>query len=271
MKINITGNIYSETFFVILKGKNIRAKRIKSVKDFYSSKNQTLVFLHEGLGCIELWKDFPEKLCLSTGCSGLVCDRMGYGGSEKPDTLWKYDYLENEACEYLFLLLEALKIGEAVLVGHSDGGTIALIAASLCNERVCAIITEAAHIFVENVTIEGIRLAVESYKSSSLKEKLARYHGENTEMVFNRWATRWLSDEFYKWNIEKYLPKITCPALIIQGEDDRYGTLAQVEGIKKQVSGPVEVKIISGCGHIPHLEAEDMVLSEMTRFISNQK
>lgn len=271
MKQNIKDDIFSEIVFVTLKGIKLRAKKIKPVIGSGSLKKPTLVFLHEGLGCIKLWRSFPEMLCLSTGCSGLVYERRGYGGSEKPDTPWRYDYLENESCKHLFLLLKALDIEDAILIGHSDGGTIALIAAALYKKPVRAIITEAAHIFVEDVTLAGIQKAVEKYKNSSFKEKLARYHGENTDMVFNRWATRWLSPEFSKWNIEKYLPRITCPALIIQGEKDEYGTSAQVEGIEEQVSGPVEVRLIPGCGHIPHLEAEDRVLSEMTRFILNQK
>ncbi len=270
MKKNITDDIFSDFFFVPLMGIKLRAKRIKPEKVSSLLEKPTLVFLHEGLGCIKLWRYFPEMLCLSTGCSGLVYERTGYGGSEKLDAPWEYDYLENESCKHLFLLLKALDIDDAILIGHSDGGTIALIAAALCKKPVRAIITEAAHIFVEDVTLSGIRRTVEKYKNSSFKEKLGRYHGENTDMVFNRWATRWLSPEFRKWNIEKYLPKITCPALIIQGEDDRYGTPAQVEGIEKQVSGPVEVKLIPGCGHTPHFEAEDTVLSEMTRFITRR-
>jgi pimeloyl-ACP methyl ester carboxylesterase len=129
------------------------------------------------------------------------------------------------------------------------------------------IITEAAHIFVEEITIEGIHKAVEAFKTTALKEKLFRYHKENTETIFSRWADRWLSSEFHNWNIREDLPKIACPALLLQGEDDEYGSRAQIEGIVSQVSGPVRFKLIPDCGHIPHFQAKDTVLTEMMRFI----
>jgi pimeloyl-ACP methyl ester carboxylesterase len=163
-------------------------------------------------------------------------------------------------------LLKKYNIDDAILIGHSDGGTIALIAAAHSN-IIRGIITEAAHIFVEQITIDGIRNAVKAFETTSLKEKFARYHKENTEKIFHRWANRWLSPEFQDWNIQDILPKINCPALILQGKDDEYGTAAQVMGIADRVSGPVEVKLIPNCGHVPHFQAKDTVISEMTRFI----
>jgi pimeloyl-ACP methyl ester carboxylesterase len=163
-------------------------------------------------------------------------------------------------------LLKKCNIDDAILIGHSDGGTIALIAAAHIN-IIRGIITEAAHIFIEQITIDGIRRTVKAFETTSLKEKFARYHKENTETIFYRWANRWLSPEFQDWNIQDILPKINCPALILQGKDDEYGTAAQVMGIADRVSGPVEFKLISNCGHVPHFQAKDMVISEMTRFI----
>ncbi|MDH3956108.1 MAG: alpha/beta hydrolase, partial [Desulfobacteraceae bacterium] len=135
------------------------------------------------------------------------------------------------------------------------------------SNMVRGIITEAAHIFVEQITIQGIRSAVEAFETTSLKEKFVRYHKEHTETIFYRWANRWLSPEFSNWNIQQDLSKITCPVLVIQGEDDAYGTPAQVEGIATQISGPVRVKLIPDCGHTPHFQAKDTVFLEMTRFI----
>jgi pimeloyl-ACP methyl ester carboxylesterase len=227
-----------------------------------------LIFLHEGLGCITLWRDFPETLCRSTGCPGFVYDRKGYGTSKPFEDDWPADYLHKEALQYLPALLRAAGITETVLIGHSDGGSIALIAASTGDQSITGVITEAAHIFVEEVTLSGIRKAVKDFETGGLKEKLARYHKGHTEAVFYRWAKRWLAAEFSDWNIEKCLQGITCPVLALQGEEDEYGTPAQIEGIADLVSGPVDAVLIPECGHIPHLQARKRVLQEMTQFIT---
>lgn len=260
-------NIFSRTFHVQAAGCQLRVKRIEPESGTHLKDRSTLVFLHEGLGCIEIWRDFPETLCESLGYSGLVYDRRGYGGSEMFEGPWPVNYLEMESLIYLPAVLKECNIDNSVLIGHSDGGTIALIAAASHSNLVSGIITEAAHIFVEQITIQGIRSAVEAFETTSLKKKFARYHKEHTETIFYRWAKRWLSPEFQNWNIQDILPKINCPALILQGIDDEYGTTAQVMGIAGRVSGPVDVKLIPDCGHIPHFQAKDTVLSEMTRFI----
>jgi pimeloyl-ACP methyl ester carboxylesterase len=259
-------NIFTRTFHVRISGTKLRVKSIRIQPDGIIDKSPTLVFLHEGLGCIEIWRDFPETICTVTGCSGLVYDRKGYGGSENIEESWPVDYLQKESLIYLPQLLKECNIDDAILIGHSDGGTIALILAAHSN-IIRGIITEAAHIFVEQITIDGIRKAVKAFETTSLKEKFARYHKENTETIFYRWANRWLSPEFQDWNIQDILPKINCPALILQGKDDEYGTSAQVMGITDRVSGPVEVKLIPNCGHVPHFQAKDTVILEMTRFI----
>ncbi|RZB36417.1 MAG: hypothetical protein SRB2_02242 [Desulfobacteraceae bacterium Eth-SRB2] len=259
--------LFCQTFHVRVAGCRLRVKSIEFRSDLIATDRPTLVFLHEGLGCIELWRDFPKTLCEATGCSGLVYDRKGYGGSEKFEDPWPTDYLQKESLTYLPQLLKECNIDHTILIGHSDGGSIALITAAIHGNLVCAIITEAAHIFVEEQTITGIRKAVEAFETTPLKEKLTRYHKENTETIFYRWADRWLSPEFLKWNIERYLPKIICPTLVLQGCDDEYGTPAQIQGIVGHVSGPVYSKLIPDCRHIPHYQAKNAVLSEMTQFI----
>lgn len=261
-------NFSCRTFHVNAGDCHLRVKRIDLKPDKRLKDRPTLVFLHEALGCIEIWKDFPELLCLSTGCPGLVYERKGYGDSEKCEGPWPFDYLEKESLTYLPAVLKECKIQHAVLIGHSDGGTISLISAAYHKSLLLGIITEAAHIFVEERTIEGIRRAVESFKTTSLKDKLERYHKENTETVFYRWANRWLSPEFNNWNIEKYLPEITCPTLVLQGKNDGYGSPEQAKGIAMHVSGPVHLKLIPDCGHTPHLQAKNTVLDEMTHFIT---
>jgi pimeloyl-ACP methyl ester carboxylesterase len=158
-------------------------------------------------------------------------------------------------------------VDECILIGHSDGGSIALIFSSDHPQIARGVITEAAHVFVEDITLKGIQEAVEIWKNTDLKPKLARYHGDKTENIFTAWAETWLSAEFKKWNIEDCLPKITCPVLVVQGEDDQYGSNAQVDAIAGQVSGPAKCSLIPNCGHIPHKEARDVVAGEMIRFI----
>jgi pimeloyl-ACP methyl ester carboxylesterase len=227
-----------------------------------------LVFLHEGLGSIGQWRDFPEKICARTGCPALVYDRWGYGGSDPLTEPRKPDYLHDEALQSLPEVLNQCAIDKPILIGHSDGGSIAIIYAGTYPPKVSGIITEAAHVFVEDVTVEGIKRAVEVYENTDLKKRLAKFHDNNTELMFRGWADIWLSKGFRNWNIEEYLPHITCPLLAIQGKDDEYGTPAQVGAIVGKVTGPARASIIDNCGHIPHIQAMEKVFSEMASFIS---
>lgn len=263
-----TQGFSARIFHVEVAGCRLRAKSIVPPATARTKEKPVLVFLHEGLGCIELWRDFPEAVCASTDCAGLVYDRKGYGGSEPYGGPWPQDYLTMESSTYLPGLLKACNINNAILIGHSDGGTIALITAATYGDMISGVITEAAHVFVEDITIKGIRKAVKAFETTSLKAKLARYHQENTETIFHRWADRWLSAEFYDWNIEEYLPRITCPLLVLQGEEDEYGSAAQVTGIVSQVSGPAQSRLIPNCGHVPHFQAQNTVLAEIMRFIN---
>lgn len=228
-----------------------------------------LVFLHEGLGSIGQWRDFPESLCAATGRHGFVYDRLGHGGSDPLTGPRTVRYLHDEALETLPLVLDALGLERSVLIGHSDGGTIALLFAAEHPERVGAVITEAAHVFVEEETVRGIREAVELYRTTDLRQRLARYHGEKTDTVFSGWAETWLSAEFREWNVESFLPRVACPLLVIQGAGDRYGTPAQVEAIVRQAAGPAEAFLVPDCGHVPHQEARERILPAMARFVAS--
>jgi pimeloyl-ACP methyl ester carboxylesterase len=247
-------------------GWRIRTRRLPSAP---GNTQAPLIFLHEGLGCIEMWRDFPQRLCALTGRAGLLYDRRGYGGSDLLSGRWPYDYLVQEAGIFLPEVLDACGIDRAVLVGHSDGGSIALLAAALHRSRVCAAVTEAAHVLVEEVTLAGIRRTVAAYASTELRTRLATYHGDNTESVFRRWADTWLAADFQPWNIEVYLPRVTCPLLILQGREDEYATADQVRRIAGGVSGPTRVALLPDCGHIPHFQATEAALAEMVPFIQN--
>ncbi|PZF70769.1 alpha/beta fold hydrolase [Taibaiella soli] len=231
------------------------------------SKRPTIIFLHDSLGCITLWRDFPTQLGTLTNCNVLVYDRKGYGESAPfTDVPRDNNYLEKEA-DVLNLLIEKLQITDAILFGHSDGGSIALIAAGKYPEHIKAVITEGAHVFVEDVTLRGIREAVTAYETTNLKEKLQKYHGDKTEAVFQAWAGTWLTDTFRLWNIEHFLPQIKCPVLVIQGAQDEYGTLAQVTSIVHQAGGIAESFIVPGIGHTPHKEAKEQVLMQVADFV----
>ncbi|MBK7096892.1 MAG: alpha/beta hydrolase [Saprospiraceae bacterium] len=226
-----------------------------------------IVFLHDSLGCIELWRDFPEKLCNKVKCNLLIYDRQGYGTSSGlSNPVRGNSYLETEA-DILKEILTSLNIKDIILSGHSDGGSIALIYGAKYPEGVSGIITEGAHIFVENETISGIKAALEIYKTTELKLKLEKYHSGNTEAMFRAWTDTWLSEEFRNWNITHFLPQINCPVLAIQGENDEYGTYKQIEGISAKVSGKVSEFIVPNATHSPHNDFPEMLLDVSARFI----
>jgi len=232
-----------------------------------NQNNPTIVFLHDSLGCIQLWRDFPQKLAEATQCNVLVYDRLGYGKSEPMPTYERpTNYMELEA-DILNDLIITLNIDNAILFGHSDGGTIALLTASKYPERIKALICEAGHVFVEDVTLKGIYEAMEAYKTTNLPERLAKYHGDKVDTIFKAWTETWTHSDYRDWNIEHFLPKIVCPLLFIQGEADEYGTLAQVEKTIAQVSGNAEKFIIPNIGHTPHKEATEITFDIAKKFI----
>jgi pimeloyl-ACP methyl ester carboxylesterase len=227
-----------------------------------------LVFLHEGLGSIGLWKDFPEALCRATGLPGLIYERQGHGGAD-PLTAWPrpVGYLEHEAEHVLPRVLAALGIERFLHIGHSDGGSIALLHAALRPAGLLGAITEAAHVFVEDITLAGIREARDAFVRGPLRPKLARWHGRNTDGVFWGWNATWLTDPFPAWDMTDRLPPIRCPLLVMQGEGDEYGSAAQVETIAARAGGPATPLMVPDCAHVPHHQARDAVLSAMARAI----
>jgi len=227
----------------------------------------TLVMLHDSLGCITLWRDFPKKLAEATQCNLLLYDRIGYGQSQAMETAARtINYLALEA-DVLNDLLKAMDISNAILFGHSDGGSIALITAGKYPDRIKAVIVEAAHIFVEEITLKGIRVAKEAYQNTDLSKRLEKYHGNKTDTLFKAWTETWLSLDFSAWNIEYLLKGIHCPLLFIQGEQDEYGTLDQVKRTIALVSGKATSCIIPNVGHTPHKESPNETLSSAEKFI----
>lgn len=227
----------------------------------------TLVFLHDSLGCTQLWRDFPYRLADITGCNVLIYDRIGYGKSDPMPSYFRMNnYMEIEA-KILNEILITLNIGNSILFGHSDGGTIALIAASLYPGRITGLISEAAHIFVEEITLQGIHEAIATYKTTNLAERLAKYHGDKVDILFRAWTETWTREDYRDWSIEHLLTAIQCPVLFIQGEKDEYGSLEQVERTLSLVNGKSEKLILPGISHSPHKESMENVLKTSAEFI----
>jgi pimeloyl-ACP methyl ester carboxylesterase len=227
----------------------------------------TLVLLHEGLGSVAMWRDFPVKLAQATGCRTVTYSRWGYGKSDRFPGPRDPRYMHREALDELPALRATLAIDDPILVGHSDGASIALIHAGSGQFKVRGLVLEAPHVFVEDVSIAGIEEAKHAYEDGDLKQRLTRYHAD-IEGVFRGWNDIWLSPGFRAWNIEEYLPSVTCPVLAIQGLDDQYGTVAQVNAVARQVKGPFEKLLLEDCMHTPHRDQEADTLAAMVGFIA---
>ena len=227
--------------------------------------SSTLVFLHEGLGSIRQWRNFPEQVARATGCRALVYDRYGYGNSDVlAEARVGVDFMHREALVFLPEILRQLKIQNPVLVGHSDGASIALIHAGIHATRGVAVM--APHVFIEDICVNSIQNAMQQFETTDLPGRLGKYHRDAAK-TFHLWADAWLDPAFRGWNIEEYLRGIRCPVLAIQGECDEYGTMAQLDAVGRQAGGPCELQKLKDCGHSPHKEQPDLVLSSLKAFI----
>lgn len=223
------------------------------------------MFLHEGLGSAAQWRDFPARLAEATGCGALVYSRQGYGGSPPLERPFDARFMHHEALDVLPGLLAALGVSEPVLVGHSDGASIALIYAA-AGHRVRALALEAPHVFVEQVTVASIAATRERFETTDLADRMRRYHGANTEPTVRAWTDVWLSEEFRAWDVRDGLDRIECPVLVVQGEDDEYGTLAQVREIESRVPGARSV-VLDRCGHAPHRDRPEATFEAIRDFL----
>ena len=248
-----------------VQGHSVEVQRIRAP----SANSPELVFLHEGLGSISHWKDFPQRVAEATGAPVTVYSRYGCGNSAllaEPRTV---RYMHDEALHSLPDLLAQLHIDNPILIGHSDGASIALIYAGAHN-RVRGLALLAPHVFVEDLSVASIAQAKRRFETSNLPEKLARHH-RDAARTFWGWNNIWLHPEFRSWSIEKYLPRISCPILVIQGLDDEYGTQAQVQAIVNQAGGPVETLLLAECRHSPQRDQTDAVLAAIAKFVKRSQ
>src|SRR5882672_1113580 len=240
----------SESRFVAVHGRKLEVQRIAGS----DAGAPTLVFLHEGLGSVAMWRDFPRNVALATGYAAVVYSRYGYGQSDALQEARGVDYMHVEGLQVLPELLAQLEVREPVLVGHSDGGSIALIHAA-ARHPIRGLVVMAPHVFVEDISVKSIAEAKTAFETTDLAQKLARYHADAAK-TFWGWNDIWLHPDFRGWNIEECLPRITCPMLAIQGFDDEYGTMAQLELLR-----------LAACRHSPHRDQPKVVIEAISRFI----
>lgn len=225
-----------------------------------------MVLLHEGLGCIEMWKDFPAHLQRVTGGSVMAYERAGYGGSDPTPLPRPLEYMTTEALEVLPAVLTAMGLQKTILIGHSDGASIATILAGMTDKRVRGLCLMAPHFFSENKGLTAIAKARDAYETGTLKARLAKYH-QHPDNAFYGWNDAWLHPDFRHWNIEDYLSTIQVPVLALRGEQDAYNTAAQMTALQDALYAPLETVQLQNCGHAPHLEQPDATLALVADFV----
>lgn len=231
-----------------------------------ASDRPSIVLLHEGLGSLSSWRDFPSTLAARTGCSVAAYSRYGHGASDRLSGPRDVDYMHHEALVVLPQVLARLGITRPILFGHSDGASIALIYASHHPEGAAALIVEAPHLFVEAITVSSIAAIKVTFERTDLRTKLARHHVD-PESTFHGWNDIWLDPRFRAWNIEDEVAALHAPVLAIQGTNDEFGTGAQLDALRR-APGALEVLMLEHCGHAPHREQPEAVLSAVAAFIS---
>jgi pimeloyl-ACP methyl ester carboxylesterase len=245
--------------FVNVRGRRLQYQRIAA------AGSPTLVFLHEGLGSISQWRDFPVRIADATGLPAIVYARYGHGQSEVLQQPHGVDFMHREALDSLPEFLRQLEIERPILIGHSDGASIALIHAG-AGHPLGGLVAMAPHVFVEDISIDSIAAAKRAFETTDLPQKLARHH-RDAARTFYGWNDVWLAPAFRRWNIESFLSAIKCALLVIQGQDDEYGSMAQVDAIARQAGGPVELLKLERCGHSPHRDQPEIVAKAIVDFV----
>lgn len=236
-------------------------------RDALRPNHAPILLLHESLGCIEQWKDFPSALAQATGRTVVAYDRLGFGRSDRLTAPPAPTFVEDEAAHGFACVLEHLGIERFVVLGHSVGGSMAVHCAARYPEACQAMITMSAVTFVEQRTLSGIRQARAWFADPAQRERLRRYHGERSDWVLSAWIDTWLAPDFAKWTLAHALPAVGCPSLAIHGDDDEFGSERHPQLIADHASGQVEQALLSGVGHVPHREQPELVLERIERFL----
>jgi pimeloyl-ACP methyl ester carboxylesterase len=250
--------------FCNVEGRRIEYLRLPSGRPRHGAP--AMVFLHEGLGSISMWRDFPQQVADACGCEAIVYSRRGYGRSDPETAARRPDYMHREALVRLPALLDEIGVERPILFGHSDGGSIALIHAGAGQRPVTAAIVMAPHVMVEEAALAGIRKARQAYADTDVRRRLGNHHPD-PDTVFRAWADTWLCPDFRDWNIEAYLAPIACPVLAIQGEDDEYATMDQIERIGRHCRD-AELLKLADCRHSPHKDQPQQVIAAVAEFVS---
>lgn len=228
----------------------------------------TIVLFHDSLGCVELWRDFPERLAAATGRSVVAYDRLGFGRSDPHPGKLAADFVDDEAVTSIPRLLEHLRLAAIVPFGHSVGGAMAVATAARMPQRCSALVTVSAQTFVEDVTAAGIRAAERAFQDPSQVERLERYHGAKARWVLDAWIGTWFSPAFERWNLEPALARVRCPTLAIHGDRDEYGSTTHPQRIARLTPGPARALVLQDCGHVPHREQTETVLAAIAAFLA---
>lgn len=246
---------------IFLKTSNIYYKKWE-----ISNPKDTIVLLHDSLGCTVLWREWPEELAKTLNCNVISYDRRGYGKSDNYTVPRPIDYLEQEA-EILDLLLTHWQVENPILFGFSDGASVATIYAGMFSNKLKALVIEGVHVLIEKETLEGVRQAEWTLENTNISRALAKYHGDKVFDLYYAWTKTWLSEAHQSWNIEHFIPKIEVPVLVIQGENDEFGTMKQVNAFDK-AAGSVEKLIVAQAKHTAHKENKPLVFDTVVKFIN---
>jgi len=232
-----------------------------------SAQGVPIILLHDSLGCVALWRDFPAQLAAATGHRVIAYDRLGFGRSDPHPGFLARGFVEAQAQQGFAAVLGQLGVDAFIVLGHSVGGGMAVACAAHFAERCQALIIESAQAFVEDLTLQGIRDADRQFAEPGQLERLTRYHGDKAEWVLRAWVDTWLQPAFTDWNLDALLAKVRCPMLCLHGDQDEFGSVAHPQRFTERAGGPSVMRLLQGCGHVPHREQAATVLAEVQRFL----
>jgi len=231
------------------------------------AQGAAIVLLHDSLGCVALWRDFPAQLAQATGHRVIAYDRLGFGRSDAHPGRLRLGFVEDEARQGFTALRGYFGLDDFIVFGHSVGGGMAVVCAAVFVNHCVGLITESAQAFVEARTLEGIRAADLQFAEPGQLQRLARYHGGKAEWVLRAWVDNWLGEDFAGWNLDAVLPQVRCPLLSLHGDDDEFGSPAHPQRLLALAGGPGVMRLLQGCGHVPHREQAEVVLAEVVQFL----